>query len=510
MSELLMSMCPWCKSHNPPRAEVCLKCGKKAADHPSMSGSDLPDTFGDDGGPPLAAIELGGQGPAVAGSFDASGAGGGMQTFGDDWGEGEAPPAGPSLDLASDIPNRSSTKQAVPGPVASPPSSRREAGPPRRASSGGMQAGGDGGGAAPAERTTIEIDRFEILAFADYGAEPKSIFYTLPYAIRVKRRQRELRRALAGVRLALKDAESRRDDRCVELGELLRPHVEADAQFGSFKALLGDAEKTKQTREQALAEASSSFRERAALIDADVAAQEAPLAAAQREVAEKERLANEADQLRGRHEARRKRVEIETRNAAVTLERPDALGPQRAQARAVIQAAQQEKDARAAEERQAAAVAQEAEGRAAGARRARAEVEGRIGALRKKRRDLEGEYARQGEIRTQGIDAASKDVRHAFLQIGRRLATGGLDVPGADIRRKAIAEAEANVKRLQIELEKHLRALDAADPVAVKKGLILLVAIVVVLLGSFIAWRALRKNPYVEDRPSTTSTKPSK
>jgi hypothetical protein len=190
------------------------------------------------------------------------------------------------------------------------------------------------------------------------------------------------------------------------------------------------------------------------------------------------------------------------------LQRPDATPDQKRRAQATIAAATQEKDVRAAEEKIATTAAQEAEARAATALRAQQDVEAKIAALRAQRRDIERDFARQAQIRGEGIDAASKEVRDALLEIGRAMAKSEVDVEGADIRRKSIAESEANVRRLQLDLEKHLRALDAANPEAVKKGTITLVAIVVVLIAAFVAWRALRTNPYLPDAsPPTAPTK---
>ena len=500
-----MSVCPWCKAQNPPGAEVCLHCGKRASDHPSIAGRDLDNAFDDafDGtaGPAPLDIELGGGPIKRQGVADMAGGSGGLKTFGDDW--GEEPADLPGIDLAG--PARPNVVASAPRLATSSPAPRRESGssslPPAATPSGRGPAFRQEADA----RSSLEIDRYEVLALADYGDEPKSILQVVPYAIRVKLRQRELRRLLTGVRSALAEAESRRDERYIELGELLRPHVEGNPEFSSFAGTLGEAEKTKHTREAALADASSAFRERAAAIDAEIAAQDAPRAGAEKVVEEKTRLSEAAEQLRAKHEARRKRVDIEVRAAAQTLERPETLVHQREAARALIAAAQNEKTQRAAEEAQATKAAQAAEAQAAAARRSLAEVDERVAALRTRRKEVEKEFARQGQIRSQGIDAAGKEVRHALLEIGRRLATGSLAPEGAEVRRKAIREAEAQVKRLQLDLEKHLRALDAANDPEVRRGLIVLGAVIFVLVTAFIAWRALRTNPYDDPKPTPTA-----
>ena len=506
-----MSVCPWCKAQNQGSPDKCPRCGKRAADHPSIAGRDVA-SLGDFGSgqsqpPPALDIELAGSVPVRGGSHDAGAGTGGLKNFGDDWGEDEAAHGAGNLDLV-DVPAPSS-KRDKSAPVAtstSTPSMRAAVQPstPNRATSQKMSAVTPERSLAD-DRPSFDIDRYEILALADFGAEPKSIVQAIPYAVRVFRRRRELRRALEGVRAALVEAEKRRDDRMIELGELLRPHVQTNDGLRRFAGALEAAEKTRMTRSSALAEVDASFKGRVSAIDQQIAALDAPLATAKAEADAKSKAAADAESLRQKHEARRKRMEIEVRNAQAILQRPDATADQKRQAQASIASATQEKDVRAQEEKIATVAAQEAESRALAARRAQEDVEGKIAALRGERRDVERDYARQAQIRGEGIEAASKEVRDALLEIGRSMAKSEIDVEGADIRRKSIAESESNVKRLQLELEKHLRALDAANPEWVKKGTIALVALVVVIVGAFVAWRALRTNPYLETPPSTSA-----
>jgi hypothetical protein len=499
-----MSVCPWCKAQNPTSADKCAKCGKRAAEHPSIAGRDVA-TLGDFGSgqsepPPALDIELAGSLPAHRGSSDVGAGSGGLKSFGDDWGDEEPAKGGANLDLAdAPVPSSTRGKSARTAPVvaAPPPATTTN----RSGTSQKLPAIAPERSLAD-DRPSFDIDRYEILALADYGAEPKSILQAIPYAVRVQLRRRELRRALASVRAALVEAEKRRDDRMIELGELLRPHVQTNESLRRFAGSLDAAEKTRQTRSSALAEIDASFKSRVAGIDQQIAALDAPLTAAKAEVATKAKLAADAESLRQKHEARRKRVEIDVRNAQLVMQRPDATADQKRQAQATISAATQEKEVRAQEEKIATQAAQEAEARAATARGAQADVEGKIAALRGQRRDAERDYARQAQIRGEGIDAASKEVRDALLEIGRATAKADVGVEGAEIRRKSIAESEANVKRLQLDLEKHLRALDAANADMVNKGTITIVVIVVVLVGAFIAWRALRTNPYMQDAPT--------
>jgi len=512
-----MSVCPWCKSQNPDGVVACLRCGKKAADHPSVAAGQLDDSLEDfESGAPAPDLQLELAGPSNArGGVSADAGGGALKSFGDDWGD-EEPAEGPSLQLdAPDLVHERASGQSPAAPVASsPPSARAGAsgGPPRRVSTDRMEAVTEGepkkSPAAPRPGAALEIDPYEVKVLADYGPEPAGIVQVVPYAIRVTLRQRELRRALASVRTALAQAESRRDERLVELGALLRPIVEGSPEYSSFAAPLASAEKTKQAREAAMDQASSAFRERAQAVDAEIAALDPPLAAARAEADEKAKASEKAESLRAKHEARRKRVDIDVRSAQAKLARPETLPEERSKAQALVAAAQAERETRATEERIAAQAAEEAEATAALARRGVAEVEAKIAAARARRGDLEKEFARQGAVRSEGIEAASREVKIALLEIGKRTANAGPNVEGADMRRKSVAEAEAAVKRVQLDLEKHLRALDAADAPSVRKGLIILGVTVALLLGSFIAWRLLRSNPYLPEGKTSSREVP--
>lgn len=473
----------------PSAAQACAKCGKRAADHPSLAGRNVGDDFGEEvaTGPALD-LDLG----AVPSARGASNQPLGRTVGADEWDDDAAPLAGVDLQLDGGPDERLSGRGAAAAPVSQRqmPTSQRQLAPQKEAPLAARR------GETPA-KSAVDIDVYEVKALADYGAEPKSIVQTVPYAVRVVLRQRELRRAMEGVRKALAEAEGKRDDRLVELGTLLRPIVQNSPEYAQVAAPLVAAEKIVRDREAALADTNATFRERAAAIDAEIAGLDPQQTQARAELEAKTRAFEDQDRLRQKHEARRKRVEIEVRAAQTKLDNPQTPPPERAQAQQVIAQAQQERATRAAEEKIAIDAAQQAEAQVATARRAAEAIEHKIEQLRARRRDLEKEFARQGAVRSEGVEAASKEVRSALLEIGRRAAHGGPEAQGAEVRRKAIVDAEAQVKRLQIDLEKHVRALAAADPTAVRNGLVILGAAIVLLLGAFIAWRALRSNPYL-------------
>ncbi len=486
-----MSVCPWCKARNPPGNQTCLKCGKRAADHPSVTGRVVGDEFGDD--------DDVAQGPALDLDLDTSRAQPGRTQqelgrevtdgFGDE--DEDEPPPGGALDLDLGSPEADYEPHA---PVAPEPEKPK----PREAITRPGPAAGEG----------IEIDPFEVRALADYGPDPKGIVAAVPYAFRVLRRQRDLKRALEGVRRNLRDAEAKRDERLIELGTLLKPIILGNAEYASIASSLGSAEKLVSEREQALAETNSAFRDKAKAIDEQIVQLDPTLAAARATIDEKQRAFEDADRLRQKHEARRKRVEIDVRGAQAKLAALETSQADRAAAQQLVAAASQERETRAAEEALAQQAARAAEAELARARGHYEQIEGQVEALRKKRRLLEQEFSRQGAVRSEGVDAASKDVRNVLLEVGRKTWKAGPDVEGAAMRRKGVTDAEAQVTKLQVEMEKHVRALGAADKPAVRNGLVVALAAAVILLGSFIAWRALRSNPYLEQQPKSQLAAP--
>lgn len=480
-----MTVCPWCKAKNPSAAKACYKCGKKAADHPSVTGRTVGDDFGDDEeiiDAPALDLDIS-TSRAVRGTNQPLGREVGDAFGGDD---DDEPIANANLDL--DL--------AAPGSAPPPPMAKAEEEPPKKKEiipRGAVQ---------PASEA-IEIDPVDVKVLADYGLEPKSIVETIPYAIRVLKRQRELKRSLEGVRAAVKEAEARRDERLVELGTLMRPVLAENPDFAGVARNLGQAEKNIQDRESALAQTNAAFREKASGIDAEIAGLGPEQEKNQTEVAGKQKAFEEADRLRQKHEARRKRVEIDVRAAQTKLAAMETPAAERAQAQALIAAANQERETRAAEEKIAVQAAQRAESELATARTMLDRVEQKIEALRQKRRTLEQEYARAGEQRTAGVAEAGKEMRTVLLEIGRKTWKDGPDAPGAELRRKGVTDAMVHLRRLQVDLEKHVRALAAADKPSVTKGLAILGTTIFVVVAAFIAWRALRTNPYLDQQPKS-------
>lgn len=481
-----MTVCPWCKAKNQPTAKVCYKCGKNPSNHPSVTGRTVGDDFGDDDDEIIDAPALDLDVSTTRGRPGAPTTQQLGHEVGDGFGDDDDENAGPHEALDLDL--RAPTNEPPPpAPKDSEPEQKKE-----------YIARGN----VP-NPDAIEIDPVDVKVLANYGAEPKAIFETIPYALRVVKRQRELKRSLEGVRAAVKEAEAKRDERMIELGTLLRPVLAQNPDYGTIAKSLGDAEKAVKERESALLQTNAAFREKASVLDAEIAALGPDHERAQAEVDAKQKVYEEADRLRKKHEARRKRVEIDVRAAQTKLAAMETSPADRAQAQALIGTASQERETRAAEEKIATQAAQRAESELATARSMLGRVDEKIDALREKRGVLEQEYSRAGAARSEGVAAAGKEMRTVLLEIGRKTWKEGPDAPGADLRRKGVADAMAHLRRLQIDMEKHVRALASADKPAVTKGLAILGGTIFLFLTLFIVWRATRTNPYMDQQPKS-------
>jgi hypothetical protein len=225
-----MSICPFCKAQTPSSHGPCAKCGKRAADHPSIAGTagrTLSNDFEDDDGGDFI-LEAGGS--VGSGAHTASsGYGGGVDLDSDfeDEPQGDLEldlPAGqkairshaPAPQMTSKAPSKgggvpdldvpppkpSSSGKAI--PAKAPPSSGRAVAPPPAPSSGRMM---------PQEEEVSEPEPEAepapppeppkpnpAAAIAKYPPPPRAIWQAPVYACKVIWRQLELRQDLESLR----------------------------------------------------------------------------------------------------------------------------------------------------------------------------------------------------------------------------------------------------------------------------------------------------------------------
>jgi hypothetical protein len=156
---------------------------------------------------------------------------------------------------------------------------------------------------------------FDARLLADYGDAPRHWLLSPLYAWRVLRRQRELRKGLAGRREEAKRAVNEVEDALVAFAERTRPVAEKQSEFARSIEDLRGAEDVLRSRDRVLASEQDAQTARLAAVDARLAKVEAELAHAQ---AEERKIAGELASAQAglaRGESKLKRAESELRSA---------------------------------------------------------------------------------------------------------------------------------------------------------------------------------------------------
>lgn len=156
---------------------------------------------------------------------------------------------------------------------------------------------------------------FDARLLADYGPAPGHWLLSPLYAWRVLRRQRELKKGLAGRRDEAKRAASEVEDALVAFAERTRPVAEKHSEFARSIEELRGAEDVLRSRDRVLASEQDAQSARLAAVDARLAKLEAELAHAQ---AEERAIAGELASTQAglaRGESKLKRAESELRSA---------------------------------------------------------------------------------------------------------------------------------------------------------------------------------------------------
>jgi hypothetical protein len=156
---------------------------------------------------------------------------------------------------------------------------------------------------------------FDAQLLADYGPAPGHWLLSPLYAWRVLRRQRELKKGLAGRREEAKRAAHEVEDALVAFAERTRPVAEKQSDFARTIEELRGAEDVLRSRDRVLASEQDAQSARLVAVDARLAKLEAELAHAQ---AEERTIAGELASAQAglaRGESKLKRAESELRSA---------------------------------------------------------------------------------------------------------------------------------------------------------------------------------------------------
>lgn len=329
----------------------------------------------------------------------------------------------------------------------------------------------------------VQVDAVEVLALADYGSAPSGWIDAAPYAFRVFQRRRALKEQLAVQRRLHLEAERASEQTLARLAETVKSRVGPEHRAHGLLAGLGSVDEVAQTRDGALRSASQQYSADVARIDAQLGQHEAEREKLEAAVAEAQAEANRRHELRARGDAKMKRVEIELRaalEAARVAAGPNAkFAPPEHAAR--IKDLKSERDVRAGELRPLVAASDEAvesvrkrESAARDGRRA-------VSSLREERRKIEQAATRQLEIRSAGVEEAERERLKSYASVARELLlTCADDIPAED--RAAVDDAERLLGERALSVEKHLRALGAADVEGERRGWIVIAVAASLLL----------------------------
>jgi hypothetical protein len=155
----------------------------------------------------------------------------------------------------------------------------------------------------------------EAASFADYGPSPESWWQAPLYAYRVKMRQAELRRQLAERKADVARAKQAEEQAKLAFADRARSRAGSVESAARAIATIENAEQVMLQRDGALSSELEAHKARLAVIDERIAGLSAELAEAKGEERAVEEKLAEAEAIRQRAEAKLKRAEIEIRNA---------------------------------------------------------------------------------------------------------------------------------------------------------------------------------------------------
>lgn len=336
------------------------------------------------------------------------------------------------------------------------------------------------------------VDPIDVLALADFGPNPRGWVDAPFYAVRVHLRRRELRRELERQRGLLIEAQRGQEHVLANVVEALKS-ANSDASRALAERL---AAVDRHAAEQgaALATASEGYSNSVAQVDVRIGEAEAQRLARESAVSEAQAEVERHRANHARGEAWVKRNEIELRaahEAARTAAGPDAkFAPPEYGVR--IRDLETEREVRVSELR----VLQQAVDDASGTLRAREnelrETRRHVAKLREERRALEKTASRQLDLRSAGAGQAERERLAAYAEVGRELLSTPGAVPLAESN--AATDAQRIVDERILAIEKHTRALTAYDAEGARRGNVVLVVALALVIALFamVAFRLVK------------------
>ncbi len=348
---------------------------------------------------------------------------------------------------------------------------------------------------APPSARDLAVDHEDVERLADFGT-PDAPLVLLPlYTARVFARRRELAALLRETSAALVAAETRRDTILSEIAIGKRAELAKHDGFAQGLAELTEAEKLAGEQEQSLAATSAQVSSRLAELDDQIAELRAGVEKARTRESDRSKHLEGCEANLKRAEARVKRVQIEIRalrDVAIRRAEPDASKPPPASVPLTAEEA-----ARLAElEEQQRRLGEDAlvvkgpfltaQAELEAVRRELRELEQRIRGIERQKSSFS--HKARAELNSKGEQASRASARllAAGAELGRGvLAAGGrvaLDSPTLE----RVRSAEYDVLRSARQHELHRLAHDAYDREKAKRGLLIALGAVALLLAALV------------------------
>jgi hypothetical protein len=316
--------------------------------------------------------------------------------------------------------------------------------------------------------TSICISQEQLQQVTLVGEPPAHLFETPLYAWLVYRNQTRLKRQVAGARLALETTELERDSALASWTETLRAQLLADQRFARvLEPWLAEEARFQQAKsgldqsETAVAHHQQTFG------DAEDQLRSVLAEATQRCTVECEHFAD-AERTLGREQAKRKRIDIESRAAVSAALDSGTLNVRIADADRAVQAAAEQLEQR----RQTLATARQA--------REAAELE--VRRLEDRKQLAQRKSAQATEDARRNVDATERSLLRKKADVGRALLalrdSKYVDPPTIE----RLLQHDAAVLSSATQYQCLVRAEDGFDRQAVKRGLILALGTIGLLL----------------------------
>jgi hypothetical protein len=336
------------------------------------------------------------------------------------------------------------------------------------------------------DSASIDLDPSEVALTAEYPPPPASSVGALPYAVGVLLRKKALGAMVQERNQRLLDAERRRDALLVALLEERRPELERAGDGRKLLEFVARIEALAQEKRAALTGLSDAIGRRSADLDQEAASVAKQRTASAREVEIAKAVLAERANAHDRAEARKKRLYIEIRAILDTVEKAGgraspAQSAQLAAREAEVAAHRPELERTLRELTEARAVLDSREAADQELARQARNVDRHRSALASEAQDRMG-------AQSQTVVEAEAHRTEALVEAARGvLAAKGrlVDVPAATL--DAVAAADTDVAAAARDLERHVRAIDAYDREAVKKGIIAAIAALILLVFA-VAW----------------------